>query len=92
LKITIRFYGIAYENAGIREWSFELNEGSIVEDLLWVIVKEFPELNYLIFDKGTVIEYLAISINNRDIQGLDGINTRLNEGDRVFIMPPIGGG
>ena len=92
LKITIRFYGIAYDNAGIREWSAELDEGSKVEGLLKLVAKKFPKLHELIFDEGVFRDYLAIAINNRDILGLDGINTRLEKGDLVFVMPPIGGG
>jgi len=93
LNITVRFYGIAYDSTGIREWNPEIVKGSVVKELLGKMVEEFPALRELVFDENDVyMEYLAISINNVDILGLDGVNTVLSEGDLVFIMPPIGGG
>jgi molybdopterin converting factor small subunit len=92
LMITVRFYGIAFDNAGIREWRAELIESSKVNDLLWLVAENFPKLCELMFAEGVYRDYLAISINNRDRLGLQGVHTRLEEGDLVFLMPPIGGG
>ena len=93
LKITIRFYGVAYENTGVRERILELDEGASIRTLLKVLVDEYPKLSGLVYDEaGALRDYFAISVNNVDIQGLDGWNTLLSEGDTVFVMPPIGGG
>jgi molybdopterin synthase sulfur carrier subunit len=93
LKITVRFYGVAYDNTGIREWHPELTIDASIGDLLNRIVDSFPELNELIYDEdGSIRDYLAISVNNVDIQGLKGADTLLREEDTVFVMPPIGGG
>ena len=90
--IKIRFYGVAYDKTGVRKWSPELDEGSTMADLLDLIACEFPDLRYMVFDDTVFRNYLALSINNVDILGLDGINTVLKDGDTVFVMPPIGGG
>ena len=93
LKITIRFYGVAYYNTGTREWSKELINDSTIRTLLRFIVDEYPKLSGLVYDeKGAPQDYLAFSVNNVDIQGLDGWDTVLSDGDTVFVMPPIGGG
>ena len=93
MKITVRFYGIAYDYTGLREWKPELEFGANILDLMKNIVLEFPKLRDLVYDDtGDYIEYLAVSINNVDILGLNGVNTLLSEGDVVFVMPPIGGG
>ena len=93
MKITVRFYGITYEYTEIREWSHKMKNGAVVMDLLRKIVDEFPALREIVFDEnGEYMEYLAVSINNVDILGLDGVNTALSDGDMVFVMPPIGGG
>jgi molybdopterin synthase sulfur carrier subunit len=93
LKITVRFYGVAYDNSGIREWHPELSQGSKVIDLLRKIVKEYPKLSSLVFgENGAPIDYLSISVNNVDILGLMGFETELKEADMVLVMPPIGGG
>ena len=93
MKITVRFYGIAHDYTDVREWSPEMENDAVVMDLLREIVTEFPALRDLVYDeKGAYWEYLAVSINNVDILGLNGTNTPLREGDMVFVMPPIGGG
>jgi molybdopterin synthase sulfur carrier subunit len=93
LKITVRFYGVAYEKTGIREWNPELPQGVKIMDLLKKMTKEYPKISSLVFDeKGAPIEYLSVSVNNVDILGLEGFETALHDGDTVLIMPPIGGG
>ena len=93
MKITVRYYGIAYEYTEIREGSQKMKNDAVVMDLLREIVDEFPALRDLVFDEnGEYMNYLAVSINNMDILGLDGVNTPLSDGDMIFVMPPIGGG
>ena len=93
MKIAVRFYGVAYENTGVREWSPCLHQGANIIDLLDETVKRFPTLRDLVFDDDNSFrDYLAVSVNNVDILGLEGTSTVLSDGDVVFIMPPIGGG
>lgn len=91
--ISVRFYGIAYDYTKVREWHPETHEGVDVSQLLKLIVERFPNMNELVYDKQEKIrDYLGISINNRDIKSLEGYKTKLETGDMVFIIPPIGGG
>ena len=93
MKICVRFYGIAYDYTGVREWYPELCDSVDVDYLLKIVVEHFPELKKLVYNnQGEIRDYLSISINNKDIRGLDGYNTQIKDGDRIFIMPPIGGG
>ncbi len=93
MKITVRFYGIAYDNTMIREWHSGLNEGANIGTLLRKVIEKFPKLSNLVYDEaGNHRDYFSISINNVDIQGLEGWDTPLSDGDIVFVMPPIGGG
>ena len=93
MNVMVRFYGMAYDEVGTRELSMDLAEGSIVDDLLSIIVEKYPDLNNLVYDKeGVFREYLEVAVNKTDIIGLDGLETALSDGDTVLIMPPIGGG
>ena len=93
MEICVRFYGIAYDYTGVREWYPEFCDSVDVECLLKILVERFPELKTLVYDnQGEIRDYFSISINNKDIRGLDGYNTQIKDGDRIFIMPPIGGG
>jgi molybdopterin synthase sulfur carrier subunit len=91
--VRVRFYGMAYDEVGTRELSMEMADGSTVDDLLSIIVKQYPDLTNLVYDKdGVFREYLEVAVNKTDIIGLDGLETVLKESDTVLIMPPIGGG
>lgn len=93
MNVRVRFYGMAYDEIGTRELSLELADRSTVDDLLSIIVKQYPDLNNLVYDEeGVFREYLEVAVNKTDIIGLDGLETALNDGDTVLIMPPIGGG
>ena len=93
MRITVRFYGIAYDNTGIREWRPELKEKATIGTLLSLIVEQFPPMKSLVLDKeGKLSNYLSLAVNNVDILGLNSFETVLLEGDIVFVIPPIGGG
>ncbi len=40
----------------------------------------------------TLLSYLRLMVNGRDIAFLDGMNTLLKEGDEILILPPVSGG
>ena len=93
MNVRVRFYGMVRDEVGIREWALELGEGSTVNDLLLILVKRHPSLSNIVYnDEGVFREYLEVAVNQTAIIGLNGLGTALNEGDIVFIMPPIGGG
>ncbi len=93
MNVRVRFYGMVYDEVGIREWVLDLVEGSTVNDLLSILVERHPSLSNLVYDdEGVFRKYLEVAINETDIIGLNGLETALNEGDTVLIMPPIGGG
>ena len=93
MNVKVRFYGMAYDEVGTRELALELADGSTVDDLLSIIVQQYPDLTNLVYDEeGVFREYLEVAVNKTDIIGLEGLETALNDGDTVLIMPPIGGG
>ena len=93
MNVRVRFYGMVYDEVGTREWEMELGRASTVNTLLSILVERHPPLSGLVFDdEGVFREYLEVAVNHTDIIGLNGLETVLNEGDVVLIMPPIGGG
>ncbi len=93
MNVRVRFYGMVHDEVGTREWVLELIEGSTVNDLLSILVERHPSLSNLVYDyEGVFRKYLEVAVNQTDIIGLNGLETALNEGDTVLIMPPIGGG
>jgi len=66
-----------------------------VNRLLQGLVQKHGEgfSNY-VFDakSGNVKGFLQLLLNGRSIATLDGLDTRLEDGDIVAIIPPVGGG
>lgn len=69
----------------------ELPEGSTIEDLLKRLREQYGsrlEVDRLIGENSNV----RILVNGREITYLDGLKTRLRDGDAVAFIPPVAGG
>ena len=93
VKVTVRYYGIVNEATGVRSEEIQLQYGSTVKDLLDKLIQKYhaPLERYLQNNRG-LIDYLTISVNEVDIFSLEKYETVLQNDDRIFLMPPIGGG
>ena len=70
-------------------------EGSTLKSLISRMVKEHGEgLSLLLYgaDGTDILPHIRLMINGRDVEFLKGLDTDLNEGDEVLILPPISGG
>ncbi|MCE7741557.1 MAG: MoaD family protein [Candidatus Heimdallarchaeota archaeon] len=76
---------------GKKQFSYE---ATLVKDLISKLIKEFGlELEQELFnDKGEIRKIYRIIVNARNINLLDGLNTKLCEDDMVVLMPAIAGG
>ncbi len=72
----------------------ELDIGaSTVSALIEELESECPGMkNRLCDEGGKVRRFINIYVNNEDIRFLDGVETELNDGDIVSIIPAIAGG
>ena len=80
---------------GERRTDIELPYGSTVEAFLTYLRREWGDnLSTHIFDphSGAVLPYVRIMVNGQTIQFLEGLDTQLEEGDEVLILPPVSGG
>ncbi|MBS7624010.1 MoaD/ThiS family protein [Candidatus Bathyarchaeota archaeon] len=73
---------------GKREETFELSEKSTVKDLLNIIAEQCGGEILNRFVKSGA----SIMLNGQNIEFLGGIEARLNDGDRVAIVPNVAGG
>ncbi len=66
---------------------------SNVEDALYEFTDLFPPLYDRIYDSlGKLNKFINIFVNEEDIRFLNGIDTHLNEGDKITILAAISGG
>jgi molybdopterin synthase sulfur carrier subunit len=73
--------------------SIDLKDGSTVKDLLDDLISSRRPLKSAIFDEsGNIREYVVLMKNRKNIKSLDGLDTKLHEGDCLAILPPVAGG
>lgn len=68
-------------------------EGSTVGEALEHLAEAHPELRQRLFtDDGGVRRFVNIFANDEDVRFLDQLDTSLDDGDEVSIVPAIAGG
>jgi len=94
MKITVKFFTSLRELTGKGQEEMEVPGVITVEELLKQLSRKYGQQfsEYVYDKKGNVRSYLQFLINGRGITTLRGFETRLKEGDRVAIIPPVGGG
>lgn len=97
MKVSIRFFAALRElvEKKVEFLEFLDREEVTVEKVLKRLVElygtEFAE--YVFNGKTSEIQgYLTLLLNGRSITTLDGLKTRLMNGDILAILPPVGGG
>jgi len=71
---------------------FELN-GRTIEEVLAALIGEFPQLrNHLFDDQGNLRSFVNVYVNDEDVRYLAQNATRVQDGDRVMIVPAVAGG
>lgn len=74
------------------EVSVRLKEGAVLKDLLSPVYLPPKALEAIIDESGNIKPSMLILKNGRNIRFLRGLLTRLEDGDKVSIFPPVCGG
>ncbi len=91
-KVKVKLFAQIAEIAGSNE--FEI-EGEDVRDVLKALVSEVAELEEQLFKDDEHAELRDDKIvlkDGRNIGYLDGLDTEVEEGDKISIFPVVGGG
>ena len=68
-------------------------EGSSVLEALRTMSEAAPSVSARIFDEqGAVRRHINVLINGGNIILRQGLHTKLKDGDRLTVLPPVGGG
>ncbi|MFC1486191.1 ubiquitin-like small modifier protein 1 [Thermoproteota archaeon] len=94
MKVEVRFFTSLREITGYKVNKILLQNSSTVEELLTLLSekhgKNFRE--YIYNKKGEVRGFLSFLVNGKNINIMQGFDTKLKEDDVVAILPPVGGG
>lgn len=91
ISVTLKVFGGLRQFRGSSAETHAVPAGSTIEGLwnkLALLEPEFVEKLRAGIAKG----YLHVLLNGRNTVFLNGPQTRLNDGDTVAVLPPIGGG
>ena len=69
------------------------SQGETVAAIIDQLEERFPGLkSELLGDDGAMRRFVNIYVNDEDIRYLDRLDTKLEDGDRLAILPAVAGG
>ena len=95
ITIHVHFLGATQRDVGMRNLTTDIESLSNLKDLLLNLANKIGvEFQKFVFDPNAndLNENIAILVNGRHFNTLDGLETPLKTGDDVSFFPPIGGG
>jgi molybdopterin synthase sulfur carrier subunit len=92
MKVHLKAFASFKDILG-KEKDVDVKEGSSVGELLEDLSSKNTKLKDAIFDEtGQLRDYVILMKNRKSIEHMEGLNTKLSEGDEVAILPPVAGG
>ena len=67
-------------------------EGSTVGEVLDALYDRYGELRSRIAEAGGLRRFVNVYVGGEDIRFLDGLDTTVEDGDEVTILPAVAGG
>jgi sulfur-carrier protein len=67
-------------------------DGSTVGEVLDALYDRFGELRSRIAEDGGLRRFVNVYVGGEDIRFLDGLDTAVEDGDEVTILPAVAGG
>jgi molybdopterin synthase sulfur carrier subunit len=97
LQVSVRFFTSLREILGKKEETLEFPEGEkvTVDNVLEKLKQRYgkPFVEYVYDQKnGEMKGFLQLLVNGKSAATLNGMQTELDDGDVLAILPPVGGG
>lgn len=67
-------------------------EGRNVKEVLDSLTGRYRGLRGQLFRGGSLNEFINVFVNDENIRDLQGLDTRVTEGDRLLLLPAVAGG
>ncbi|MDR1066678.1 MAG: MoaD/ThiS family protein [Clostridiales bacterium] len=68
-------------------------EGKTVGEAVASFAKAYPDIRRHLYEEdGTLRSFINVYVGEMNVKNLDGVDTRLKDGDTVTLVPAIAGG
>lgn len=94
-RVTVKLYSVPREVAGKSTLKIVVPDRSSVKDVLEKIIHQFKEGfedRYRLVGERNILDYFLVFVNNTPISHLEGLETKIGEGDVLDILEPVSGG
>ncbi|ABW01898.1 MoaD/ThiS family protein [Caldivirga maquilingensis] len=91
-RVKVKFAGVLVTFAGSETIDVGVKCGSTLRDLLRQLASVNPRLKRRLIEDDGLWPGVYVAINDTDIRLLNGLDTRLNNGDVVLFLSYIHGG
>jgi len=89
-SVTVRLFAGLRAPVGAPEIDLQAAD---VRGLLRNLVARYPALHEELFDRsGRLRDAVKVMVNGRNVEFLEGLDTRLETGDAVAVFPVVAGG
>ena len=92
--VTVRTMFDLAKIVGRTTTELAVEPGGTVRTALEALIAMHGALRDRLFDPatGTLLSYLFVEMNGRDIRSLQGLETPVADGDSLFVLIPVAGG
>jgi MoaD family protein len=94
MAVTVKFIGALRHASGTEKLAINCKHCTSLIDLMNEVTKELPALRRSLLDEQLEEPKpnALILINGREISVLNGLETKVNDGDEVVFVPVVHGG
>ena len=94
MSLTVKFIGALRHLSGKTQFTMFFRDGLSINLLIDQISQEIPELKRIFSDQdlNASRSNSLILVNGREISVLNGLETKLNDGDEIVFVPVVHGG
>jgi MoaD family protein len=91
-NVKVKLYPIIAQR--VKGNSIIMIDAEYVKDIIYKLIKIYGEsFKNLILDENQQIKHtIGIFVNGKNIQTLNGVETKLNDNDEIYILPIVAGG
>lgn len=93
MKVQFKPLGTLRRKIGKNRFVLQLDKGATVLDALNKVLEESnPKVKRLVKSNGEINGNLILMLNKTSVNNLQGVDTKLSDGDEIVLLPHIQGG